>query len=366
MMKKQTILIADDETGGREILAEMLADQDYEFLFAASGEEAVANTMAFRPDLILLDIMMPRLSGFEVCRFLRAEPTCQHIPIILVTALDGEENLVRGIDAGADDFLHKPVNRLELQARVRSMLRIKLQYDELNRLLQIREDLANMIVHDIRNPLTIIYGTAQNMRERAISAREIRDTDKLVKQVRRLELFMNDLLSIAKMEQGHMVVNQTETDINDLIHNVHHSYEEAANLRQIKLVSNVSANPCHAAVDQALFERVLDNLVVNALKYSPANSTITLLTEALPEVRPQAEQRGHCKVRVQVLDEGFGIPPEYRDVVFNKYGVVAAQDANISQIGLGLSFCKMVVDAHGGAISITDNKPSGTIFTVDI
>lgn len=366
MNDKRTILVVDDESVGREILAEMLNGQGYEFLFADSGEEAIAQTLAYMPDLILLDVMMPGLNGFDVCRYLRAKPNTQHTPIILVTALDGDDSLVRGIDAGADDFLHKPVKRLELQARVRSMLRIKHQYDELTQLLQIREDLANMIVHDIRNPLTIIYGTAQTMRERASEPENIRETDNLVRQVRRLESFMNDLLSIAKMEQGQLVVNQTITDINGLVENVYHSYEEAANLRHIKIVSAVSPAPCQASIDPTLFERVLDNLVVNALKYSPAYSTVTLMTKSLANGTATSEKFNTPQVRIQVLDQGLGIPAEYRETVFNKYEIVASKNTNISQVGLGLPFCKMVVDAHGGAISITDNRPSGTIFTVDI
>jgi len=128
-----TILIVDDNTGARETFRGLLGGLGYNLGLACDGAEALDQIEALTPDLILLDVMMPKLDGFEVCQRLKTEPRWRHIPVILITALDSTEALVRGLEAGADDFLTKPVNGLELRARVRSMLRIKAQYDALEK-----------------------------------------------------------------------------------------------------------------------------------------------------------------------------------------------------------------------------------------
>ncbi|MEM7031940.1 MAG: response regulator [Chloroflexota bacterium] len=371
MKPLKKILIVDDEPLGREILSDMLLGQPYRCLFAEDGQAAIAQTRAVEPDLILLDVMMPDMNGFEVCQILKSDPKYQHIPIILVTALDGDNSMVKGIDAGADDFLHKPIKRVELEVRVRSLLRIKQQYDVLSQTLRLREDMADMIVHDIRNPLTIIYSTSQLIRARARTDEDRQDAERLIKQVRRLEDFMNDMLLMAKMETGQLVINQTETDVHSLIRDVSNSYAEVAHQRKIRIVSEVPHEPYPVTLDATLFERVLDNLVINALRYSPANTTVTLQAKPLPAFNPEAKmttrsEQSNPRVRVKIIDQGRGIPLEWRDRVFHKYGVISVRNTQTRQVGLGLPFCKMVVDAHGGDISIADNTPEGTVFTVDI
>src|SRR6185295_12961866 len=123
----------DDLSAGRDIIKELLAPLEYQLIFAGNGFEALVKVDELTPDLILLDVMMPGMNGFEVCQRLKAEPRWRHIPVILVTALDSIEDLAYGLEAGADDFLSKPVNGLELRARTHSMLRIKSQYDALEK-----------------------------------------------------------------------------------------------------------------------------------------------------------------------------------------------------------------------------------------
>ncbi len=129
--KKHTILVIDDEESIFDVIEGLLMREDYQFVYLASGKIALERLDEIQPDVILLDVMMPELDGIETCQRIKANSSWQPIPIIMVTALDSKEDLARCLDAGADDFLSKPINRLELRARVRSMLRIKLQYDAL-------------------------------------------------------------------------------------------------------------------------------------------------------------------------------------------------------------------------------------------
>ncbi|HEX9922427.1 MAG TPA: adenylate/guanylate cyclase domain-containing protein [Anaerolineae bacterium] len=169
MKRNSKILIVDDELAGRETLVDLLDGQSYNLVFANNGAEALEKVAKLRPDLVLLDVMMPGMDGFEICHQIKAEKAWQHIPIILITALDGKKDLVRGLDAGADDFLSKPVHGMELRARVRSMLRSKTQYDllekqrrELEASLRLNERFSEVFAQHLE-ALEILHNTGIHM-----------------------------------------------------------------------------------------------------------------------------------------------------------------------------------------------------------
>ncbi|KPK04064.1 MAG: hypothetical protein AMJ56_18105 [Anaerolineae bacterium SG8_19] len=363
MIKQSTILIVDDESVARDILEGFLFREGYDLVFAADGAEALASVEKSPPDAILLDVMLPGMDGFEICRRLKGDRRWRHIPIILVTALGGKEDLIRGLDAGADDFLRKPVNDLELRARVRSLLRIKQQYDELQAALMMREDLAHMIVHDMRTPLSAIIGYSELLLLQSSMPPEYAGTmDKIHTQARRLNSFMNDMLMVAKMEADQLVLNPIPVDIALLLRGVKESHEVIARSKRIEFDLDLPMEQQLVAVDNTLFQRVLDNLVTNALKYSPAYSTITLKLE-YPESASTFDRA--FQFRFQILDQGAGIAEEDRERIFNKYEIATLKQRG-SQVGLGLAFCKMVVDAHRGRIWVEANQPEGSVFVVEI
>ena len=148
-----SMIIVDDEPDNFDVIETLLSEQDYQLHYAARGQKAIASLDIFEPDLILLDVMMPGIDGIEICRQIKAMSKWQAVPIIMVTALSSKSDLANCLTAGADDFISKPVNAIELRARVHSMLRIKHQYDDLQSLLKLREDMVKMVVHDLRNPL---------------------------------------------------------------------------------------------------------------------------------------------------------------------------------------------------------------------
>jgi len=359
------VLIVDDEPSACKTIKMLLYQQDYDLAFVTSGPEAIAYCQQTPPDIILLDVMMPEMDGFEIAQYLKADDRWRHIPIILITALDTKEELVRGLEAGADEFLSKPVNSAELQARVRSMLRIKRQYDDLQAALQLREDLARMVVHDMRIPLTTILGYSELLLTRSnLTPNHLADIERIHTQANRLQAFTNDLLMMAKMENHQLVLNRTAVDITQLVQTVEQSHQVIANSRGIKLVIDIpEVENSQIWLDTNLFQRVLDNLLSNALKFSPAGTTVTLRVE-LPE--PTAPNVPAFTMRVKVTDEGPGIAVEHHNHIFDKFGIVALKQQNLSQVGLGLAFCKLVVEAHGGKISVTNNQPKGTVFTVEI
>ncbi len=359
------ILIVDDEPSARQTAEMLLLREGYELHFAADAFEALAHLDDEDeplPDVILLDVMMPEMDGFELCQRLKRNENWLHIPIILLTALDSKQDLARGLDAGADDFLHKPYHGLELRARVRSMLRIKARHDELQTMLKLRQDLANMIVHDIRSPLAAILIHCDLLEEQVDAGLE---NLKLIRgEAGRLSGFLTDMLMLAKMEHGRLILARTPVNINEMAVAVYDSYSPVALLKGVEFIFDLPTEPITLSVDANLWRRVLDNLISNAIKYSPSNSMITLRIRQT-ETTDQNGEKG-TKLCIEVIDQGPGIPDEYRETIFDQFKIIASGQRDVKQVGLGLAFCKMVVDAHDGDIYVKPNTPQGSIFTVEL
>lgn len=355
------ILIVDDEPSARQTMEMLLLREGYEIAFAADGYEALAHLDEESADVILLDVMMPAMDGFELCERLRRNPKWRHVPIILVTALDSKQDLARGLDAGADDFLHKPYNGLELRARVRSMLRIKQRHDALQAALQLRQDLSNMIVHDIRSPLSSIMIYCDLLEAELPGKSEALETIRA--EAGRLSGFLTDMLMMAKMEHGRLMLSRTRVDMNELITAVHDSFAQMARLKEIRLVLELPETARVLSVDANLWRRVLDNLLSNAIKFSPTGGQILLHLTYPPH--PEAVSVTASQATIQVIDEGPGIPEEFQETIFDKFKIVASKRRDVAQVGLGLAFCKMVVEAHDGRIAVAQNHPRGSIFTVE-
>lgn len=173
-MKRPSILVIDDEPNNFDVIETLLSNQDYLLHYANSGHDALAKLDSYTPDLILLDVMMPDMDGVEVCQRIKGIPRWQPIPIIMVTALTAKEDLARCLNSGADDFISKPINRLEMESRIHSMLRIKQQYDKLQAFTKLQRDTINMLgssleelrgslttafPHELRNPLNGVLGS---------------------------------------------------------------------------------------------------------------------------------------------------------------------------------------------------------------
>jgi two-component system sensor histidine kinase/response regulator len=358
-----TILIVDDEHFARELIEGFLYSEGYNLIFATSGVEVLTHIETINPDVILLDVMMPVVDGFEVCRRLKADERWQQIPIILVTALVNKEDLVTGFAAGANDFLRKPVSELELRARVRSMLRLKQQYDQLEATLRLRENLAQMIVHDIRNPLSAIMGYSELLLlKNAHTPENLPEINEIKKQAHHLDSFLNDMLMLTKIEAGRPVLNQLPVEVSQLIQQAERTHKIVAQSRKINLVFELPAAR-QVCLDANMVQRLLDNLISNALKFSPAYTTVTVRIE-YPELK--TEPSSPSRLRIKVLDEGPGIAPEHYERIFDKFEIVDLKLQGVQQVGLGLALCKIVAEAHGGRIFVEPNIPSGSIFTVEI
>jgi signal transduction histidine kinase len=364
MNETPRILIVDDEPSARQTMEMLLLKEGYEMVLAEDGPEALMELDEEAVDVILLDVMMPGMDGFELCRRLKANPRWRPIPVILVTALDSKQDLALGLDAGADDFVHKPVNGLELRARVRSMLRIKKRHDDLQAALRMREDLSNMIVHDIRSPLSTILIYCDLLQDKVVEPESAEEVETIRNEANRLSSFLNDMLMMAKMEHGRLLLSRSPVDVNGMVQAVRESYRPMAGLKSLDLAVDLPPETRRLSLDANLWRRVLDNLTSNAVKFSPSGGAITLQVRYPND--DTAGDSGTAQLRLRVVDEGPGIAAEHHESVFDKFKVVTSRRQDVKQVGLGLAFCKMVVEAHGGRIFVENNRPRGSIFTVEV
>lgn len=350
------ILVIDDETDNFDVIESLLEAEDYQLSYAPNGQKALDLLQTTQPDVILLDVMMPEICGIEFCRHFKSNSHWSHIPVIMVTALASKEDLSRCLEAGADDFISKPVHGTELRARIRSMLRIKQQYDRVQSLLELREDMVNMMVHDLRNPLASILLSAELLQRPGIPPeKRSNKVGQIVVAGRQLQSMIDTLLIMAKLESGKMVLNYTDVDLCALCTSAITDFEAIAAQKNLQLVSKLPDPGGCIQVDAALFRRVIDNLLSNAIKFSPSHQQIIL----------QATYLEVGGAKIQVFDSGKGVSEQLRQAIFEKYEIGTLKE-DVAQIGLGLAFCKLAIEAHRGCIYVEDNYPEGAIFTIAI
>jgi signal transduction histidine kinase len=362
MSRSGRILIVDDLETNRSLLREILELDGMDVVVADSGAEALRAVAASKPDLVLLDVNMPGMDGLEVCKRLRADPETEALPIILVTALSERTHRLEGMAAGANDYLTKPVDRPDLLLRVRNALRLRKLHAEvaeqlarLQQLEQMRDGLVHMLVHDLRTPLTGITVYLQLAQERVAAlgdadlAETLRD---MGASATRLTGMVSDVLDVSRLEANAMPLKPVEVDLGSL------AAEAVASLGRSEhatVVQTGATMPVLASVDPGLIRRVIANLVGNALKFSPRGG----------EVRLEVNQTD-AGARILVIDRGRGIPKEYHARVFEKFGQVGGEATAKRSSGLGLTFCKLAVEAHDGTIGVESEVGTGSTFWVEL
>ena len=358
------VLVVDDEAINRELLNDLLEVRGYTVLAASDGEEGLSIAREQLPDAVLLDVMMPRIDGFEVCRLLKADEHTAFIPVLLVTSLDAREDRLRGVEAGANDFLTKPIDAADLLLRVRNAVSTKRLYDQVARqyrhlqaLEAARDNLVHMIVHDLRSPLTGLqaYLDLLLMSSAATADEEIQEFAGEAKAIaQRLSRMITQVLDVSRFEAGKMPVAPQLVDLTQLVRTA------VATLGPppagVKLVYDLPGQSTPAECDPDLISRVIANLVGNAYKFSPKGEAVLIALELRERL-----------ARVTVSDSGPGVPAEMRSHIFEKFGQAAsAAPGRGASTGLGLTFCKLAVEAHGGWIGV-DNAPlRGSTFWIEL
>jgi signal transduction histidine kinase len=359
--RRPRILIVDDDRVNRELLIAYLTGGEYELSEATSGIRALELAAELPPDLVLLDVMMPGMDGFEATRRLKSLSS-EFLPVVLVTALDDTASRVRGFDAGADEFLTKPVSRPELLARLRNLLHLRFErqalarkHQKLQRLQEFREQATSLLVHDLKNPLgsvSLNIEYAASTLEAAGAFPDVLDALHDARSAsRRLLRRIAEALDTARSEDGHLVARRAEVDISDLFGAAIREFIRAASERAISISMHVPEE-LRFPVDRDLIQRVLENLLENALRFTPDRERIEL----------NARVNGDS-LEILACNDGPAIEPLLRPQLFERFSQGVSSDHRITR-GLGLYFCRLAAAAHGGSIDIVDSPSFATCFRI--
>lgn len=370
---KPNILIVDDTPENLQLLTSMLQQQGYTVRPVPSGQLALQSVKVLPPDLILLDINMPHMNGYDVCEELKANDTTKDIPVIFISALNQTMSLIKAFNAGGVDYVTKPFQFEEIRVRVETHLalqNLRLELEAKNQRLeqsltyqrkleQTKAHLIQMIVHDLKNPLSALMGYSYLLREKsmnsAMGAKTIEDIAIITNTMHRMVL---NILDVMQLEDHKLQIRPKLVDLVTLataaIKTISPIAHKSDHVIEIKAPANVPKLP----LDSDLMQRVLENLLENSIKYAPNNTSIVVAIE---------KAKGG-EILIKIHDQGPGVPEDQRDQVFEMYSRLERDeqlDTRQSR-GLGLAFCKMVVESHNGRIWIEDDKPQGSFFCISI
>jgi len=371
-LPQSNILIVDDTPANLHVLTEMLRGAGYRARPTPSGLLALRAAQTETPDLVLLDIRMPDMDGYEVCRRLKRIEALKDVPVIFLSALTDASVKVEAFKVGGVDYVTKPFQFEEIQARVEAHLRLhRLQgalergnsdlaaaNAELRELEKLRDNLFHMLVHDMRSPLTVISAALQLIQESEQSDLD-GDTMMLLRHARgsvnALIGMVSSVLDVSRMEAGKMPVRREECDLAAIAQEVIAQLELLRGGRTVCLTGEEKVSL--VSVDRDLVSRIIQNLLGNALKFTQTEGGLITIDVEVDDSR----------ARVTVTDNGSGIPAEHQSRIFDKFAQVeSTTTTRRNSTGLGLTFCKLAVEAHGGRIGVASAPDGGCIFWFEL
>jgi two-component system sensor histidine kinase/response regulator len=356
------VLFVDDTEDNLDLLEFALKKKPITMFRASSGKECLAVAEEQQPDMIVLDIQMPEMDGFETLRRLRANPATARIPVIFLTAIKRDpQSIAEGILLGAEEYLTKPIDLEELFARVRSIYRVMGVQRELE---QVKSQFMAMLVHDLRTPLTIIISSIDYILRHYANGKPL-DTDsvKLMETVlastRGMANLVNDLLDLSKYQAGQMLLTKQTITIHEMIEESLQPFLLQFKKKNIELKTDVNPELPRVEADSGKIVQLMTNLLSNAMKFTPDNGVVSIKVE-----KEHSTETNSDNIKVSVSDSGVGIKPEEVPLLFEQYRQVSSSTKTKEKgTGLGLAICKLIMQAHGGTITVASELNVGTTFT---
>lgn len=370
------ILAVDDSPDNLFLIETILDDTEYDLTCVGGGEEALHQVAQTPPDLILLDIMMPGMNGFEVTQHIRQDESLPYIPILLITAHD-QTSLVEGLDVGADDFIRKPFDIDELQARIRSLLRLKQAMDGQAFMIRQRDDFVARLTHDLRTPLIAANRMLQFCRDEAFGPVADDAKQALVDTIhnnQQLLAMVNTLLEVYRHEAGHKALTFTTLNLGEIATSVVDELSPLADEKHLHLdLMDVEGKPIQdlggyrMRGDAMELRRVVTNLIGNAIKFTDHGHVQVRLKKHTQEtLQPGGEVTAapisHW-LALEVCDTGVGISPDDQTEIFKWF---RQGNQRRSGSGLGLHLAYRIAKMHGGFIDVTSVLNQGSTFTLQL
>ncbi|GAB1539951.1 hybrid sensor histidine kinase/response regulator [Scytonema sp. NUACC21] len=353
--KPDKILVVDDSPDNVFLIKTILEEEGYTVATADNGVLALEEIETSTCDLVLLDLMMPGMDGYEVTRRVRANKSLPFIPILLITAHDSP-NVAQGLDLGADDFIRKPVTVDELLARVRSLLRLKHTIDERDEIDRQRQDFVSRLTHDLRTPLVAADKILMLFQQGALgnlSAQMQEVIEIMARSNSNLLAMVNTLLEVYRFEAGRKTLAFQPVDLPKLLDEVVGELSPLAADKQLALKLELDEGLGIGTVmaDRLELNRLFTNLIGNAIKFTDSGSVTMRIKTIAPD---------EC-ITVEVADTGSGIPLEEQATLFERFRQGSHKS---SGSGLGLYLSRRIVEAHQGTIVVNSEVGKGSIFTV--
>ncbi len=356
------ILIAEDDAATRKMIRQCFKDTQYAIFEADNGIAAYEILQKENIHIAILDWILPGMTGIDLCKKIRSEQGLSYTFIIMLTVKDEKKDLLCGFEAGVDEYIKKPVNLQELQARINVGMRIiqleqslKQKQQELIELNQKKNKFLGIVAHDLRNPIISIRGFSELLlKDPANFSDDQKEFLSIIYSTSRNMLAMlNDLLDLSLMESGRMEIHVKPESIKKIIEDKIRINSLQAKQKHIALHQDLE-DVSTLQLDAQRIGQAVDNLISNAIKFTPYGSNVFL----------QLKEDGNT-IRFSVRDEGPGIPKEEQHLLFSEFHRLSIRPtAGETSTGLGLAICKKIMEAHGGSIEFESTEGAGSIFTL--
>lgn len=347
---KRRLLLVDDDEMARDFMTVRLSRRGYNIVTVESGTKALEILQQQEFDLVLSDMMMPGLSGYETLVEIRKSFSMLELPVIMVTSIDQEESIVKSLQAGANDYLVKPLNLEIALARINSQLSLKF-------LSNLKDEFLTFASHDLKKPLMLMIDIAHMLEKEMMPGKAIEQQNKddlnlLIKTGENMDGVIQGFLEIESMRSGQLQLEKKRIDINDVVGKVVRSNEGYAKQKQVSLIFDLGSDLPKINADELRLSVVLENLVGNAIKFSPQDSKTVLRTRT-------ADNR----LIIEIIDSGPGLSEEDMKMLFVKHARLSNKPTgHETSSGLGLAICKQLIGLHQGEIGANNNAESGSTF----
>ncbi len=356
LMENRKILIAEDNPNNIQLLGSILRQYKPQIVVARDGRKAVKSAIDLQPDLILMDVNMPEMDGYEACRKLKEHPETQHIPVLFLSARSATDDIVAGFAAGGVDYIQKPYIEAELIARIQTHLKLLVNRNNLKELIRTKDRFFGIIAHDLKNPFLNIVGYSEYIQENLeqIEKQELlRYINSIFQSAFAQNRLLDNLLEWSAFQTGSFTFTREKLSVDEMASDIFQLYRQVALTKQIRLL-NLAVEKLYIWADKNMVNTVLRNLVSNALKFTPAGHEIRLLSA-----------RTKNTIEISISDQGVGMSEELirkifaEDLQLTRYGTAGEKGT-----GLGLKLCKEFIRANQGTLRVQSAESQGTTITL--
>lgn len=366
-LEQASVLVVDDNEMNVDLLVNMLERQNYRIYTAKRGDAALEIVKEKLPDIVLLDINMPHMSGYEVCTIIKDNPETADIPVIFISALGDTVSLLKGFEVGGVDYITKPFKFREVLARVDTQLTLAYQKKQIEnmrrrekqqfeRMDKLRTQFIGSATHDLKNPLFVISGYADMLEmtpEIAEDAQILGFVNSIQRGVERMSGLVYDMLDLLQLETE-VTLEKMPINLREFLDETTHDMAFRAQNKDIVLDVHHADDDAKVHIDYSRMRRVLDNVVSNAIKYTPQGGTVDVVTHVEDDA-----------VIIEIIDSGLGIPEENLEQIFQPFERVQSEDHMQQEgTGLGLSIVKTLVEQHHGIIEVESELGKGSCFRI--